>query len=300
MNYETITVKPLTPVIGAEIGGVNIAQPLGNQTFTEIHDALMRHQVIFFRDQHMSLDEHKAFGQHFGELHIHPAAPSAEGHPEVLKIHADENSARVAGQGWHSDVSCDAEPPMGSILNLKRTPEIGGDTMFSSMYAAYEALSPAMKNFVETLTAEHGSEHVYDRRYGEKENRRDAQFPHHIHPVVRTHPVTRRKALYVNSGFTRSIVGFERKESEALLEFLFDHVRTPEFHVRFAWENHSVAFWDNRCVQHHALWDYFPQVRSGFRVTIKGDKPFYSANEVPPSASGTEYRMSGYGLKSRP
>ena len=300
MNYETITIKQLTPVIGAEIGGVDISQPLGNQTFTEVHDALMRHQVIFFRDQHMSLEQHKAFGRHFGELHVHPAAPCADGHPEVLKIHADENSKRVAGQGWHSDVSCDAEPPMGSILHLHTTPEIGGDTMFSSMYAAYEALSPAMKSFVETLSAEHGSEHVFDRRYGERENRRDAQFPHNIHPVVRTHPVTRRKSLYVNSGFTRSIVGFERKESEALLEFLFDHVRTPEFHVRFAWENNSVAFWDNRCVQHHALWDYYPQVRSGFRVTVKGDKPFYSAAENPESSSNIEFRMSGYGLKSRP
>ena len=300
MDYETITVKPLTPVIGAEIGGLDISRPLGNQAFTEVHDALMRYQVIFFRDQHMSLDEHKAFGRQFGELHIHPAAPSADGHPEVLKIHADGNSKRVAGHGWHSDVSCDAQPPLGSILYLQQTPETGGDTMFSSMYAAYEALSPPMQSFLENLSAEHASDHVYRGRFEDKEKLRDEDYPRNVHPVIRTHPVTRRKALFVNSGFTRSIVGVQRKESEALLEFLFDHVRTPEFQVRFAWQDNSVAFWDNRCVQHHALWDYFPQVRSGFRVTIEGDRPFYAAQEDSVSTSKTEIRLSGYGLKSRP
>ena len=249
----------------------------------------------------MSLEEHKAFGRQFGELHVHPSAPNLVGHPEILKIHADENSKRVAGHGWHSDVSCDLEPPMGSILYLKQTPEIGGDTMFSSMYAAYDALSPRMKVFLEDLSAEHASAHLYHSGgFQARENLRDGEFPHAIHPVIRTHPVTRRKSLYVNSGFTRSIVGLERKESEALLEFLFDHVRTPEFHVRFAWQDNSVAFWDNRSVQHHALWDYFPQVRSGFRVTVKGDKPFYAPHEGQDTDAGSALRISGYGLKSRP
>ena len=300
MSYETIEVKPLTPVIGAEIRGVDISEPLGNQPFQEVHDALMRHQVIFFRDQALTLDQHKAFGRLFGELHIHPAAPSPEGHPEILRIHADENSKRVAGHGWHSDVSCDAEPPMGSILHLHQTPETGGDTMFSSMYAAYDALSAPMKAFLESLEAEHASEHVDARRYDGPEQLRDGDYPRNVHPVIRTHPVTRRKALFVNSGFTRRIVGLERKESESLLEFLFDHVRTPEFHVRFAWEDNSIAFWDNRCVQHHALWDYYPHVRSGHRVTVKGDRPFLSRDENPGADSGTETRISGYGLKSRP
>lgn len=300
MDYETIAVKPLSPVIGAEIGGVDISRPLGNQTFNEVHDALLRHQVIFFRDQQLSFEAHKAFGRQFGELHIHPAAPSPDGHPEVLTIRADGNSKRVAGHGWHSDVSCDAEPPMGSILYLKQTPEVGGDTMFSSMYAAYDALSSPMKLFLENLQAEHASEHVYHGRFEENEKLRDDHYPRNVHPVIRTHPVTRRKSLFVNSGFTRSIVGLQRKESEALLEFLFDHVRTPEFHVRFAWQDNSVAFWDNRCVQHHALWDYFPQVRSGFRVTVKGDKPFLAAQEDSAAMPDSELRLSGYGLKSRP
>ena len=300
MDYETITVKPLSPVIGAEIDGVDVSKPLGNQAYTEVHDALMRHQVIFFRDQELDLDQHKAFGRLFGELHIHPAAPSPDGHPEVLRIHADENSKRVAGHGWHSDVSCDAEPPMGSILHLHTTPVSGGDTMFSSMYAAYNGLSSSMKTFLETLNAEHASEHVYRGRYTQSEYLRDGEYPRNVHPVIRTHPVTRRKALYVNSGFTRRIVELERKESDSLLDFLFDHVRTPEFYCRFSWEDNSVAFWDNRCVQHHALWDYYPQIRSGHRVTVKGDKPFFNRDENPDLHYDTRPQLGGYDLKGRP
>ncbi|MCH9673756.1 MAG: TauD/TfdA family dioxygenase [Gammaproteobacteria bacterium] len=297
MKYETITVDPITPVIGAEIGGVDLSEPMGNQTFQEVHDALMRHQVIFFRDQDMSLDEHKAFGRQFGELHVHPAAPAPEGHPEILVIHADENSKHVAGHGWHSDVSCDPEPPMGSILHLRKTPDSGGDTMFSSMYAAYDGLSDSMKSYLESLTAIHASEHVYRGRYGQTESLRDGDYPENEHPIIRTHPVTRRKGLYVNSGFTRRIVGLTRRESDTLLNFLFDHVRTPEYHVRFRWDDNSVAFWDNRCVQHHALWDYYPAVRSGFRVTVKGDRPFFDPDATPlmDYASGN-IRGGGYGL----
>jgi len=294
-RYETITATPGSPVIGAEIKGVDLAQPLDEQTFDEIHDALMQYQVLFFRDQELTLEQHKAFGRLFGELHIHPAAPAPEGHPEILKIHADEHSNRVSGHGWHSDVSCDAEPPLGSILHLHRTPESGGDTMFASMYAAYDALSETMKTFLEGLTAVHSSEHVYRGRYGHTENLRDDAYPENVHPVVRTHPVTQRRALFVNSGFTRRIVGLERRESKALLEFLCDHVRTPEFHCRFHWEDDSVAFWDNRCVQHHALWDYFPQVRSGYRVTIEGDEPFFNPAAAPLTAY-TELRGGGYDL----
>lgn len=300
MNYETITVKPLSPVIGAQINDIDISQPLGNQTFAEVHDALMRYQVIFFRDQRLTMDEHKAFGRLFGNLHVHPFAKHPESHPEILIIHADENSKRVAGHGWHSDVSCDAEPPMGSILYLTKTPETGGDTMFSSMYAAYEALSDPIKVLLEGLEAEHRSEHIGQARAGQAGHMQDGQYPHHIHPVIRTHPVTRRKALFVNAGFTRRIIGLERKESDALLEFLFDHVRTPEFHCRFAWEDNSVAVWDNRAVQHHALWDYYPQIRSGYRVTIEGDAPFLALDENPDIESGTTPRISGYDLKGRP
>ncbi|MDA1310522.1 MAG: TauD/TfdA family dioxygenase, partial [Proteobacteria bacterium] len=161
MAYETIQVNPVSPIIGAEIEGVDLSKPLGNQSFREIHDALMDHQVIFFRDQEMTLDEHKALGRQFGALHIHPTAPKPDGHPEILTIRSDETSKVVAGMKWHSDVSCDIEPPMGSILHLHQIPPVGGDTMFASMYAAYDALSERMKVYLEGLTATHSGEHVY-------------------------------------------------------------------------------------------------------------------------------------------
>jgi len=276
MAYVSIQVDKLTPHAGAEIRGVDLSQPLDERTFKEIHDALIDSGVIFFRDQRLTPDQQKAFGRLFGELHMHPAAPRelAE-HPEILVIHADETSKHVAGENWHSDVSCDLEPPMGSILYMHELPPVGGDTLFASMYAAYEGLSEPMKRFLEPLTAMHEGEHVYRGRYGVNDTGK--VFPKAEHPVVRTHPVSARKALYVNSGFTTRIVGLTRPESDALLQFLYRHVETPEFHCRFRWQVNSIAFWDNRCMQHHAMWDYYPQRRHGHRVTIRGDKPFYRA-----------------------
>jgi taurine dioxygenase len=276
MPYVSIQVDKLTPHAGAEIRGVDLAQPLDERTFKEIHDALIDSGVIFFRDQHLTPDQQKAFGRLFGELHMHPAAPrELADHPEILVIHADEKSKHVAGENWHSDVSCDLEPPMGSILYMHELPPVGGDTLFASMYAAYEALSEPMKRFLEPLTAMHEGEHVYRGRYGVDDTGKT--FPKAEHPVVRTHPVSGRKALYVNGGFTTRIVQLKRPESDALLQFLYRHVETPEFHCRFRWQVNSIAFWDNRCMQHHAMWDYYPQRRHGHRVTIRGDKPFYRA-----------------------
>ena len=273
MPYVSIQVDKLTPHAGAEIRGVDLSQPLDERTFKEIHDALIDSGVIFFRDQHLTPDQQKAFGRLFGELHMHPAAPrELADHPEILVIHADEKSKHVAGENWHSDVSCDLEPPMGSILYMHELPPVGGDTLFASMYAAYEALSEPMKRFLEPLTAMHEGEHVYRGRYGVDDTGKT--FPRAEHPVVRTHPVSGRKALYVNGGFTTRIVQLTRPESDALLQFLYRHVETPEFHCRFRWQVNSIAFWDNRCMQHHAMWDYYPQRRHGHRVTIRGDKPF--------------------------
>ena len=274
MPYASIQVDKLTPHIGGVIQGVDLAQPLDEATFKQVHDALIDNGVIFFRDQRLTPEQQKAFGRRFGELHIHPAAPKeVPEHPEILVIHADENSKHVAGENWHSDVSCDLEPPMGSILYMHELPPVGGDTLFASMYAAYEALSEPMKRFLEPLTARHEGEHVYRGRYGLDD--KGKTFPKAEHPVVRTHPVSGRKALYVNGGFTTRIVQLARSESDAVLQFLYRHVETPEFQCRFRWQVNSVAFWDNRCVQHHAMWDYYPQRRHGHRVTIKGDRPFY-------------------------
>ena len=274
MAYQAIRVAKLTPIIGAEVHGVDLSQPLDERTFKEIHEALTENQVIFFRDQHLTVDQQKAFGRLFGDLAVHPAAPRPiEGHPEILVIHADENSKHVAGEEWHTDVSCDPTPPMGSILYMHELPPVGGDTLFASMYAAYEALSDPMKRFLEPLTAMHESDHVYRGRYNYDEPGK--VYPKAEHPVIRTHPVSGRKALYVNRGFTTRIVQLKRPESDALLQLLYRHIEVPEFQCRFRWQVNSVAFWDNRCVQHHAMWDYYPQRRHGHRVTIQGDKPFF-------------------------
>jgi taurine dioxygenase len=276
MGYQTIEVRKLTPCIGAEISGVDLARPLGNQAFGEIHDALMANLVIFFRDQELSHAQHKAFGRRFGELHLHPTSTRGGEHPEVLVIKADANSKHVAGEEWHSDVSCDAEPPMGSILYMKELPpDGGGNTLFANMYRAYETLSAPIQKLCEGLLAVHDGAQVYGGRFGHTP--KPGGFPRNEHPVVRTHPVTGRKALYVNRNFTTRIAGIRKNESDALLEMLYRHSETPEFQCRFAWQPNSIAFWDNRAAMHHAMWDYFPHRRLGYRVTVRGDKPFYRA-----------------------
>jgi taurine dioxygenase len=273
MPYDTIQVKPSTPRIGAEVSGVSLTN-LSNRQLEEVRSAFLEYQVLFFRDQKFDLETQKKFGRHFGELHIHPGAPGPEGHPEILPVYADAKSKYIAGERWHSDVSCDPEPPLGSILHLKIIPPVGGDTVFASMYAAYDALSERMKTYLENLTALHDGEPYYRGRYEEKGVIDDGKkYPKAIHPVVRTHPETGKKALYVNPMFTTRMMGMVREEGDAILGYLHAHCAKPDFQVRFRWQENSVAFWDNRAVQHVALWDYFPNTRSGFRVTIKGDRP---------------------------
>lgn len=275
MPYATISVRPLTPTIGAEIGNVDLSQPLSEQTQQELNDALLEHLVLFFRDQDLDFEQHKRFGRYFGELHIHPNAPGTDGHPEILRIHADANTKRIAGDKWHSDVSCDETPPMGSILRLHTLPASGGDTLFASMYAAYDALSEPMQEMLGKLTAIHdGAPNYGQRNQLAGVDNSGRLFPRAEHPVVRTHPVTGKQAIFVNPAFTTGIQDVPADESETLLQFLFAHIAKPQFHCRFQWQPNSIAFWDNRCVHHHAMWDYYPQVRSGYRVTIKGDRPF--------------------------
>src|SRR5271154_2421636 len=229
--YDTIAIDKLTPIIGAEVGGVDLARPLGNQTIDEIHRALAENSVIFFRDQHLTQDQHLAFGRLFGDLHIHPAAPAVSGKPELMVIHADKDSPRAKGGGWHSDVSCEPEPPMGSILYIRKCPPKGGDTLFASMYAAYEALSERMKTYLDGLTARHDGEH-YSGQYANYGIADKPESPRAEHPVVRTPPVTGRKALYVNKGFTRRIIGIPIDESEGILNYLYEHMANPLFQCR--------------------------------------------------------------------
>ena len=279
MPTSTLRVTPLSPVIGAEVSGVDLAQALDAAVLTELKDAWAKHLVLFFRDQHLTFAQHKALGRCFGELHVHPAAPKDDQHPEILVVHGDDKVKFVAGSLWHSDVSCDREPPLGSILRVVQVPSSGGDTLFANMYAAYEGLSDRLQRLLAGLTAIHDGEQYYRGRYGSA-NLRDDRHPAAEHPVVRTHPVTGRQALFVNQGFTTRIKELPIAESDALLAFLFRHCERPEFHCRFQWREHSVAFWDNRCTQHLAIWDYYPQTRHGYRVSIKGDLPFYRPNDA--------------------
>jgi len=274
MKRAPLSVRRLTPAIGAELEGIDLSLPLSDHQFREIHDALLDHLVVFFRDQHLTPEAHKAFGRLFGRLHIHPAPLGIlEGHPEIIVVEAHGNSKRIAGEHWHSDVSCDAEPPMASILYVTEVPPLGGDTLFASMYAAYDALSDSMQRFLCGLTAIHDGARNYEGRQPVTPDA--AEFPRAEHPVVRSHPETGRKALFVNRMFTTRLVQLKPIESETLLQMLFRHVENPEFQCRFRWSPNSLAFWDNRCTQHLALWDYYPHRRYGNRVTIAGDRPFY-------------------------
>ena len=261
----------LTARIGTELRGVQLAE-LGAEEMDEIAQLASERCVVFFRDQKMTLEDQVAVGRGLGELLRFPGVKGPAGIPEeVMAVHADERSDAVPGEGWHSDVSCEARPPAYSMLRIETTPPVGGDTVFASMYAALETLSPPIQALLDGMTAVHSGRHA-GPRYGYPDP--DAHYPAHAHPVVRTHPRTGRKALYVNSGYTSHLEGLQPHESAALLHLLFDHVANGvQWQVRFRWEPNSVALWDNRCTQHHASWDYYPAVRHGYRVTTMGERP---------------------------
>jgi len=263
----SIRANRLNPHLGAEISGIDFSQPLDNAQVQELHDALNEHQVLFFRNKYpVEPGALVRLGRHFGELHLHAMGGLPE-HPEVRRLHADETSKHVAGEDWHTDSTCDPIPPLGSILYLHTLPQLGGDTIFASMYTAYDALSPRMKDYLAGLTATHDGGLVFNRF------NKDKKYPVSVHPVITKHPVTGRKVIFVNRSFTSHINELPEAESRSVLAFLYEHLQSPLYQMRFHWEQHSIAFWDNRCTQHYAVWDYFPAVRSGFRVQIEGEKP---------------------------
>jgi taurine dioxygenase len=287
LRPSSIGIRPLNPVIGAEIEGVDLAQPLADTQFAEIEAAFNAHHVLIFRDQTISREDHKRFGRRFGPLHVHPyhvkdtlpehalgQAETGPGRdPEVLVVKADQASRFVAGEEWHTDVSCDVEPPMGSMLYITKTPQSGGgDTCFTSTIRAFEALSPTMQAFLAGLTATHDGAKPYTGGYGQAAP--PGGWPKTSHPVVVRHPGNGRQSLFVNRGFTTRINELDRKESDALLEFLWGHVEQHvEFQCRIGWAPNTLVFWDNRCTQHHAVWDYYPFSRYGERVSIVGAAP---------------------------
>jgi taurine dioxygenase len=264
---------PLTAEIGAEVRGVSLADPLDDDTVARIRRALLDHLVLFFRDQPVDDDEHLAFALRFGPLHVSPLATRYQDTPAVTVL----NQVGPKGEGadeWHSDNTFLADPPMASILRAVKLPSVGGDTCFASMYAAYEALSGPMRAFVDGLDAVHDITKVMRKAIDAGHTTLDLaemqrRCPAVTHPVAKVHPETGRRALFVNRNSTSHLVGVTERENEVLLPFLFDHVRSPAFQCRFHWEPDSVAFWDNRSVQHFAVPDY-DEPRVMHRVTIAG------------------------------
>lgn len=270
-------VEPLTPTIGAEISGVDLREPLSTEQVTQIEDALLAHLVVFFRNQDITPAQHIAFGRRFGELCYPPFMTDHGDDPEILVL--DQTDPRGEGTDvWHSDNTFMAEPPMGSILKAIQLPAQGGDTCFASAYAAYDALSPALREMLDDLTAVHDLTATLMRANAAGHTNADVaaileKSPPVEHPVVRTHPRTGRNALFVNANSTTRIAGLTDLENAVLLPFLCDHVRAPEFQCRFRWTPHAIAFWDNRSAQHLAVADY-QERRVMHRVTLAGDKPF--------------------------
>jgi len=272
MQYESISVTPVSPNIGAEVGNIDLTKPLNNRQVEELHGALADHLVLFFRDQKLDHESQKALGRHFGKLHISVGGDGTNskalaGDPEVRALHFDENSERVSGETWHTDQSCAKVPPMGSILYLHTVPpKGGGDTMFASMYAAYDALSDRMKAYLTGLTAVHDGTRAFEKTANNNP-------PISTHPLITKHPVSGRKLIFFTGLIVTKINGLPPDESDAIIAYLSKHCEHPDFQYRFRWKPHSVAFWDNRCAHHRAIWDYWPHTRSGFRIQIQADAP---------------------------
>jgi len=262
-EYRSLTATPLSPHIGAEIGGLDLTKPLSEQQITELKDAFVRYQVIFFREQQISHEDQIRVASHFGPLGQHVGKNTISkptDNPFVRRFHYDETSDRVSGENWHSDQSCAPMPPLGSMLYLHTVPpDGGGDTLFASTYAAYDALSERMKDYLGGLTATHDGARVFG-----------PGTPKSSHPVIVRHPESGRRGIFVSWDFTSHIDGVPKAESDAILNFLYRHIGRDEWSCRFRWRPHSIAFWDNRCAQHKAIWDYWPNIRSGFRVQIEG------------------------------
>ncbi|WP_285425300.1 taurine dioxygenase [Pseudomonas sp. efr-133-TYG-103a] len=276
----SIHITTLSPSLGAQISGVDLSRDLTSAERDAIERALLEHQVLFFRDQPVTPQQQARFAAHFGDLHIHPIYPNVPEQPEVLILDTAVTDVRDNAI-WHTDVTFLPTPALGAVLSAKQLPAYGGDTLWASGIAAFEALSAPMRSLLDGLTATHDFTRSFPlERFGStaedlarwEETRR--KNPPLSHPVIRTHPVSGRKALFVNDGFTTRINELEPAESEAILKMLFAHATRPEFTIRWRWQENDVAMWDNRVTQHYAVDDYRPQRRVMHRATILGDAPF--------------------------
>jgi taurine dioxygenase len=286
MDYRSIIVKPVSGALGAVIEGVDLGGDLDDRTGSGIHRALLDHCVIFFRDQHLTPQQQIAFARRFGTLNVHQFVGAMDDHPELIVVAKNADDKRNFGGGWHTDASYLEQPTLGTVLYAKEVPPYGGDTLFANMYLAYETLSPGLRRLLDGARAIHTARHVYGTAVPSDYTDRNQLKAMRIvrgspeadketaHPVVRTHPETGRKCLFVNRDFTVRFEDMTSEESRPLLEYLFAHCARPEFTCRFRWEPNSVAFWDNRCVQHYALNDYDGKRRIMHRVAIDGARPF--------------------------
>ena len=272
-----LKVRPLAPAIGAELEGVNLSAPLCEKEIDEIRQALLEHLVIFFRDQVLTPVELLRFAGYFGEPMEYPQMPGLPGVPDVTSVTKLDHETINFGGSWHSDTSYVECPPMASLLYAVEIPPFGGDTLFANQYLAYETLSPGLKQTLSDMTAVNSSTKV-DAAKTRVDRMREAGAELKIltgeHPVVRTHPETARKALYINAGHTTCFSGWNEAESESLLKYLFQHQINPELTCRFRWQPGSMAFWDNRCSQHYPINDYHGYRRVMHRVTLMGDPPY--------------------------
>ena len=262
-------VQSLTPHLGAIVQAIDLSEPMSETAFQALKAVYLDYSVLVFPDQALSQAQHKAFASRFGALHTHPMhARQQKGDPHILRVATNAESAYTAGEGWHTDVTCDALPPQCSLLYVTETPgNGGGDTMFADMYLAFELLSDPMKQFLSGLTAVHDGALPYVGAY--KSVAPEGGYPRNEHPVIVQHPETGRAVLYVNSGFTSRIRGLSARESDALLQFLFRHIdSTPKLTARVSWSPNTLVLWDNRCTQHHSVWDYYPGSRYGERVSV--------------------------------
>ena len=275
--YETIEVRPVGGALGAEIHGVDLSTDLPDQQFFEIREVFRDNGVIFFRDQKLTPEQHIAFAERWAPITINRFFTNVEGHPKIALVLKEPDQKKNIGGGWHTDHTYDIEPAMGSILYAHEVPQSGGDTMFASMYAAYETLSDGLKQTLNGLRARHSSRHIFGSARAERKDdtvgriknpelaKQDA-----VHPVVITHPLSGRKSLYVNPTFTLGFEGWTDAESKPLLDYLYAHASQPSFTCQFHWQPGSIAFWDNRATWHLAVNDYQGQRRLMHRITVEG------------------------------
>lgn len=277
MADESVEVRKLTGGCGAELLGVDLNR-LSNSQWSEIQRAFADHGVIFFRDQHMTPEQHIAFARRWAPIDVNRFFTPVEGHPEIAEVRKEPQQKTNIGGGWHADHSYDKAPAMGSILLARELPDEGGDTLFANMYLAYETLSPGLQRTLEGMNAVHGSAHIFGARgYHENQPESAGRFRNAhlvgddvVHPVVIRHPLSGRKALYVNPGFTLRFEGWSAEDSRPLLDHLFRHATRPEFTCRFRWREGSIAFWDNRATWHYAANDYHGERRLMHRITVSG------------------------------